>query len=296
MKRVGVIGLGNMGSGIAKNLMAKGFNVSGHDIDDARLSAFSDKGGRACANASEVAKQSDVVHIVVMTGDQTKNVIFGQNGLIDHLPEGAAIILNATIKPREAKEIADAMKGSGVRLIDSPMSGGYPGAQSGNLTLMAAGDVVALDEFKPVMEAISKTVHHVGTEFGQGQTVKACLQAIIGGMFSATFEAAALAAKAGVSGEVLFNVVSTSSAGNAITNTSLENIIDRNFVGTGSHIDTMHKDLTISMNLAEELGVPLYTAAAAMQLFHAGRSKYPEGDNWVATRVIEEIIGAELHR
>ena len=115
-------------------------------------------------------------------------------------------------------------------------------------------------------------------------------------MFSATFEAAGLAAKAGVPGDVLLDVVSTSSAGNTITNTSLENIIDRKFEGTGSHIDTMHKDLTISMNLGEQLGVPLYTAAAAMQLFHAGRTKFPEGDNWVATRVIEEIIGAELHR
>jgi len=188
------------------------------------------------------------------------------------------------------------MQGSGVHFIDSPMSGGYPGAQSGTLTFMAAGSDAALDEYQPVMEAVSKTIHRVGTEGGQGQTVKACLQAIIGGMFSATFEAAALAAKAGVPGEVLYNVVSTSSAGNTITNTSLVNIIDRKFEGTGSHIDTMHKDLTISMNLGEELGVPLYTAAAAMQLFHAGRTKYPDGDNWVATRVIEEIIGAELHR
>ena len=81
-----------------------------------------------------------------------------------------------------------------------------------------------------------------------------------------------------------------------MTNTSLENIIDRKFEGTGSHINTMHKDLTISLALAEDLGVPLHTASTAMQLFHAGKTKYPNGDNWVVTRVIEEIIGAELHR
>ena len=78
--------------------------------------------------------------------------------------------------------------------------------------------------------------------------------------------------------------------------TALENIIDRKFEGTGSHINTMHKDLTISMSLGEELGVPLHTAASAMQIFHAGRTKYPNGDNWVCTRVIEDIVGAELHR
>jgi 3-hydroxyisobutyrate dehydrogenase/putative dehydrogenase len=119
---------------------------------------------------------------------------------------------------------------------------------------------------------------------------------LIGAQFSATFEAAALAAKAGVSGEVLHTVFSTSSAGCGVVNNALEKIIDRKFEGTGSHINTMHKDLTISLNLAENLGVPMHTASAAMQIFHAGRTKYPDGDNWVCTRVIEEIVGAELHR
>jgi len=296
MKKTGVIGVGNMGSGLAKNLIANGFQTCGYDIDQARLDALTDMGGKACSSVAEVGKNADAVFVMVMTGDQAKSVILGDAGLVSHLPADGVIILSATIKPHEAKEIAEAMQGSGIGLIDSPVSGGFPGAQSGTLTLMAAGEDAVMEDCKAVMQAVSKTIHRVGNEGGQGQTVKACLQAIIGGMFSATFEAAALAAKAGVSGEVLYNVVSTSSAGNAITNTSLENIIDRKFEGTGSHIDTMHKDLTISLNLAEELGVPLYTAAAAMQLFHAGRSKFPNGDNWVSTRIIEDIIGAELHR
>ena len=146
------------------------------------------------------------------------------------------------------------------------------------------------------MEAVSANIHRVGTAPGDGQTVKACLQSLIGSQFSATFEAAALAAKAGVSGQVLLDVFSTSSAGCGVVNNALEKIIDRQFEGTGSHINTMHKDLTISMGLGEDLGVPLHTAAAAMQIFHAGKVKYPNGDNWVCTRVIEEIVGAELHR
>ncbi len=81
-----------------------------------------------------------------------------------------------------------------------------------------------------------------------------------------------------------------------MANTALENIIDRQFEGTGSHISTMHKDLTISLGFAEELGVPMHTAATAMQLFHAGKTKYPNGDNWVVTRVLEDIVSAELHR
>ena len=91
-------------------------------------------------------------------------------------------------------------------------------------------------------------------------------------------------------------MVTTSGAGCGITKTALENIIDRKFEGTGSGIGTMHKDLTISLDMAEELGVPLFTAATAMQIFHQGKSKYPHGDNWICTRIMEEIVGAELHR
>jgi L-threonate 2-dehydrogenase len=231
-----------------------------------------------------------------MTGDEAKTVILGEHGLVSHLPKGGAVILSATVKPREAREIGAAMEGSGVHLIDTPVSGGFPGAQSGTLTMMAAAPDAILDQFAYVMEAVSANIHRVGTKPGDGQTVKACLQSLIGAQFSATFEAAALAAKAGVSGQVLLDVFSTSSAGCGVVNNALEKIIDRQFEGTGSHINTMHKDLTISMGLGEELGVPLHTAAAAMQIFHAGRTKYPNGDNWVCTRVMEEIVGAELHR
>ena len=131
---------------------------------------------------------------------------------------------------------------------------------------------------------------------GMGQTVKACLQSIIGSVFSATCEAAGLAGAAGVSGQVLYDVVSTSGAGSGVVNVALENIIDRQFAGTGSHISTMHKDLGISLGMARDLGVPLFTAATAMQLFQAAKTKYLEGDNWVMARLVEDIIDVELHR
>ena len=105
-----------------------------------------------------------------------------------------------------------------------------------------------------------------------------------------------LAAKAGVKGEHLFQVFSTSGAGCGCTNSALESIIDRKFENTGSGIGTMHKDLTISLDLAEELEVPLQMASTAMQIFHAGKAKYPDADNWVCTRIMEDIVGAELHR
>ncbi|MBT7906930.1 MAG: NAD(P)-dependent oxidoreductase [Marinovum sp.] len=296
MKRVGVIGLGDMGSGLAKNLIAHGFETTGFDLSAARLRALAEIGGHAAQSVAEVAASAGAVYVMVMTGDQAKSVILGPEGLAARMPSGGGIILSATIKPSEARAIGAAMQDADVALIDSPVSGGFPGAQSGTLTMMAAGPQQALDQYADVMQAVSKTIHRVGASAGDGQTVKACLQSLIGSIFSATFEASALAAKAGVSGQVLFDVFSSSGAGCGVSNTALENIIDRQFEGTGSHINTMHKDLTIALDLAEDLGVPMHTAATAMQIFHAGKAKYPTGDNWVCTRVIEDIIGAELHR
>ncbi len=296
MKTTGIIGIGDMGSGIALNLIKNGFEVSGWDLLDQRMDAFSVMGGKANKNVADVGASADAVFVMVMNGDQVKEVLFAPDGLMSTLKKGSAVILSATIKPSEAREIGARMEGSGIHLIDTPVSGGFPGAQGGTLTMMASAPAAILDEFKPVMEAVSANIHRVGTEAGMGQTVKACLQSLIGAQFSATFEAAALAAKAGVPGQVILDVFSTSSAGCGVVNNALEKIIDRQFEGTGSHINTMHKDLTISMGLGEELGVPLHTAASAMQVFHMGKTKYPNGDNWVCTRVIEEIIGAELHR
>jgi len=296
MTCTGVIGLGDMGSGLAKNLIKNGFETIGIDLLETRMKAFVEMGGTAAQDIAAVAQKAQAVYVMVMSGAEAKNIILGENGLVANMAPGGTVLLTATVKPAEAREIGAAMQGSGIALIDSPVSGGYPGAQGGTLTLMAAGSDEVLQKNLAVMQAVSGSIHRVGTNPGEGQTVKACLQSLIGSIFSATFEAAALAAKAGVSGETLYNVFSTSSAGCGVTNSALVNIIDRKFEGTGSHINTMHKDLTISLNMAEELGVPLHTASTAMQIFHAGKTKYPDGDNWVCTRVIEDIIGAELHR
>ena len=298
MNRAGVIGLGDMGSGLARNLIQQKFETTGFDLDQQRLEAFSALGGCPAQDAAEVGRKADIVFVMVMTGGQAKSVLFGDdnNGLVSQMTSGSTVILTATIKPSEAREIGELMVGTGVNLIDSPVSGGFPGAQGGTLTMMAAGRPDVMAACEPAMQAVSSTIHHVGEEAGMGQTVKACLQTLIGSIFSATFEASVLAAKAGVSGEVLHKVFSTSGAGCSVMSTALENIIGRKFEKTGSHIATMHKDLTISLALAEELGVPMHMASTAMQLFHAGKTRYPDGDNWVVTRVIEEIVGAELHR
>lgn len=299
MKQICVIGIGDMGSGLAKNLIKSGFRVTGFDLKPDRLSDFADMGGIAAASSAEAAMGSDAVFVMVMNGDEAREVIFGadgQGGLKSVLGQDAVIIMSATIKPDEARGLFRDLKGSGIHMVDTPVSGGRPGAHGGTLTMMAAATDEALATARPAMEAVSAVIHRVGTEVGMGQTVKACLQSLIGSIFSGAFEASALAAKAGVSGEVLQQVFSTSAAGCGITNAAIENVMERKFEGTGSHINTMYKDLTISLDMARELGVPLFTASTAMQLFQAGRTKYPDGDNQVVARISEDIVGSGLKR
>ena len=296
METVGVIGLGDMGSGLAKNLMAGGMTVRGLDLMESRMEAFTKMGGVACNSPREVGDGSDLVCIMVMNGDQAKEVIFGEDGLTSSMAKGGVIMLTATIKPKEAREIGEALEGSGLHLIDSPVSGGRPGAQGGTLTLMAAGSDEAFEIAAPAIEAISGTLHRVGHEIGMGQTVKACLQSLIGSIFSGAFEATVLAAKAGVPGQVLYDVFSTSAAGCGITNAAVGNVMNRDFKDTGSSIHTMHKDITISLDLAMDLGVPLFTASTAMQLFQAARTKHPDKDNQAVALIPEEIVGVGLKK
>jgi len=294
MKTVGVVGLGNMGSGLAKNLLNAGFVVRGWDLIPEKVKAVEAMGGIGCESPAAVGEETEAVFIMVMNGDQVRDVIFGEDGLVKTLAKGSVILISATIHAHEAVEIAGALEGFGYHLVDTPVSGGRPGAQGGTLTLMAAASDQAFEAAWPAMEAVSGTIHKVGTEIGQGQTVKACLQSLIGSIFTATYEASTLAAKAGVNADAFHQVVSTSAAGCGIANGSLENIIAGQFKDTGSHIDTMYKDLTISMALGQRMGVPLFTASTAMQLFQAGKTKHPDGDNQIVACVVEEIVGAEL--
>ncbi len=176
MKKIGVIGIGDMGSGLAKNLMKAGFQVCGFDPAAKRLAAFAEAGGLALASPDEVGAESEVVFVMVMNGDQVKEVVLGadrQGGLRASLAPGSVVILTATIVPEEAREVAAALEGSGIHLVDSPVSGGFPGAQNGTLTMMAAGTEEALEVARAAMEAVSGTIHRVGAEPGMGQTVKA---------------------------------------------------------------------------------------------------------------------------
>jgi 3-hydroxyisobutyrate dehydrogenase-like beta-hydroxyacid dehydrogenase len=143
---------------------------------------------------------------------------------------------------------------------------------------------------------VGQNIYHVGEEIGMGQTIKAALQALIGASFTAIFESLVLGVKAGVKAEVLYEVFGASGVSSPLFKNAAKLIMERKFKGTGSHIGTMYKDLGISMNMAKENGVAMFTASAAYELFRAGISLYPDEDNWSIVKLLEQIAGTEVRK
>jgi 3-hydroxyisobutyrate dehydrogenase-like beta-hydroxyacid dehydrogenase len=294
MKRVGIVGLGDMGIGLAKNLLKNGFELAGYDIRQDRRQQLIQLGGKAAANCREVAVAADVVLVMVLNGDQVKEVILGENGLLEGLSPGSTIIITATIHPSEIREVEQPVIAKGINLIDSPVSGGKSGADNGTLTLMAAAKKDDFNNCRGVLEAIGQNIFHVGEQIGIGQTVKASLQALIGASFTAIFESLVLGVKAGVKPETLYEVFGSSAVASPLLKNCAKLIMERKFKGTGSHIGTMYKDISISMRMAKENGVAMFTAAPAFELFQAGKSLFPDEDNWSVIKLLEQIAGVEV--
>jgi 3-hydroxyisobutyrate dehydrogenase-like beta-hydroxyacid dehydrogenase len=294
MRSVGIVGLGDMGLGLARNLVKGGFPLKGFDLREARLALLEELGGVRAASCREVGEDSDVVFVMVLNGDQVEQVVLGSEGLAQGMRAGATIIVSATINPSEVRALEAPLAERGIQLIDSPVSGGKSGAEEGTLTLMAAAKADLLDENRDVMEAVSKAVFHVGEEIGQGQTVKAALQALIGTTFAAIFEALVLGAKAGVRGETMYEVFGASGVSSPLFKGCAKLIMDREFKDTGSQITTMYKDLGITMRMARETGAAMFATSAAYELFQCGISMFPDEDNWSIVKLLEQVAGTEV--
>ena len=294
MRRVGIIGLGDMGMGMARNIIKGGFPLTGFDLRDARLAEFEEAGGTRAASCREVGEVSDSVFVMVLNGDQVKEVIFGEDGLAEGLKPGSTVIVSATIHPSEIKELVAPATEKGLLLIDTPVSGGKSGAEDGALTMMTAAKTEVLEKNREVLDSVSKAVFHVGEEIGQGQTVKAALQALIGTTFAAVFESLVLGASAGVKGETMFEVFGSSGVSSPLFKGCSKLIMDRKFKDTGSQIATMYKDLGITMNMAKETGAAMFATAAAYELFRSGISLFPDEDNWSIVKLLEQIAGTEV--
>lgn len=293
MKRTGVIGLGDMGLGMARNLVAADFDAYGYDLREERRRMFAESGGTAVGSVAELGRSVDIVFLMVLNGIQVFDILNGPDGLLGTMEPGSTVVVSATIKPREVEEAAALCADAGLRLLDSPVSGGQSGAAAGTLSMMVAGPPGLLEEHRDVFAAVGGNVMKVGDRAGQGQTVKAVLQAVIGATFAGIFEALVLGERAGVDGRVVREVLEASHVGSPLLSNTVELVQSRRFVGTGSNAATMHKDLTITMDLALQSGVTMFATGAAMQLMQATLHSFPGEDNWAAVKVLERLAGVE---
>ena len=295
MPRAGVIGLGNMGIGMAGSLLREGIPVTGFDLRAERLKLLTDLGGTAATSSQAVGAASDLVFVMVLNGSQLLAVLKGANGLLEGMTAGSTVAVSATIKRAEVEEAADLCAQHNVNLLDCPVSGGQAGAEAGTLSMMVAGPKEVLAQHQQIFDAVGGKVLHVSPQAGQGQIVKAALQALIGVTFAGVLEALVLGCKAGIPGEVLQEAFRASHVSSPLIQGCIDNVRSRSFVDTGSHISTMHKDLRLSMDLAHEVGVSLFTTAAALELFQASMNTYPEEDNWAVVKILEHMAGTEVH-
>ena len=294
MKRIGIIGLGDMGIGLSRNIITAGFELTGFDLREERIQLLEEAGGKRGTSVANVGEYSDTVFIMVLHGQQAKNVVGGEDGLLTSMKPGSTIVVSATIEPSQSREVEELLKGSGIEMIDAPVSGGKNGAESGTLTVMAAAKKEVFDAQQDVLRAVGKDIFHVGEEIGMGQTVKASLQALIGSTFTAIFESLVLGSKAGIPGNVLYKVFTSSGVRSPLLEGCAKLIMERKFKNTGSHIGTMYKDLGITMSMARENGVSMFTTSSAYELFQSGISLFPDEDNWSIVKLLEQIAGTEV--
>lgn len=294
MAHAGMIGLGNMGLGMAGSLLRAGIPVTGYDLRPARVGMLEASGGRGAASCRETGAAADLVFVMVLNGKQLMAVLEGPEGLLAGLSPGDTAVVSATIRPAEVREAARRCAARDVDLLDSPVSGGQPGAQAGTLAMMVAGDPETLERRRSYFDAVGGKVMHVGSEVGQGQMVKAALQALIGTTFAGVLEAMTLGRQAGVPGSVLQEAIRASHVSSPLIQGCIDDVRERVFTGTGSHISTLHKDLRLTMELAHEVGVSLHTTASALELFQASMNVYPQEDNWAAIKILEHMAGMEV--
>ena len=196
---VGIVGLGSMGMGAALSCVRAGLSTWGADLNSNACATLKEAG--ACGvsdNAATFAEKLDALLVLVVNATQVKQVLFGEKGVAQHLKPGTAVMVSSTIASADAQEIATALAGFGLEMLDAPVSGGAVKAANGEMTVMASGSDIAFERLAPVLEAVAGKVYRIGSEPGLGSTVKIIHQLLAGVHIAAGAEAMALAARAGI--------------------------------------------------------------------------------------------------
>jgi len=269
--RIGFIGLGSMGTPMARNLVKAGFDVAGFDTNPEALTALEASGGRPASSAADAGQGADALVLMVVNAAQAEAVLFAA-GALDALPPHGVVMLMATCPPGAVTALAVRVGETGRSFVDCPVSGGTKGAEGATLTIMAAADHATFGKMRPILDAMGDKVFHVGAEAGQGSVVKTVNQLLCGVHIAAAAEGLALATKVGVDPDVILQILGGSSAASWMLNDRGPRMVQAD-PHVSSAVDIFVKDLGIVLEAGRESKAALPLAAAAHQMFLASSGR-----------------------
>ncbi len=265
---LGVVGLGSMGRGAAVSALRSGVATWGFDPSADALARFAEAGGHAAASVAELAANVDLVLVLVVNAAQTEAVLFGADGLAEHLKPGSVVVASATVDPSLPPRWEARLAERGLWLIDGPVSGGAKKAADGQMTLMASGRPEAFAAAGSLLETFCGKVFRLGDRAGVGSTVKMVNQHLAGVHIAAACEAIALGIRAGADPRQLYEVICQSAGASWMFENRVPHILEGDYTPL-STVNIFVKDLGIVLDSARQLGFPLPLAAAAHQLYLA---------------------------
>jgi len=290
MTNIAFIGLGIMGSPMAVHLANAGHQVAGYNRTPEKAAPLVDAGGRAAESIADAVRDAEVVCVMVPDSPDVSEVLTGEGGVFDNAKPGTLVIDFSSIRPDVTTQLAEQAAAKGIRLVDAPVSGGEAGAKNAALSIMVGGEADDFEAAKPFLDAVGKTVVHVGPS-GAGQTVKAANQLIVAANIEALAEAVVFLEAYGVDTTAALEVLGGGLAGSKVLDQKKQNMLGRSF-DPGFRIALHHKDLGIVTAAAREAGVVVPVGGLVAQLMASALANGDGGlDHSGLLRGVERLSG-----
>lgn len=292
-QRVGVIGLGNMGGGMARRLAANGWPVTGYDVDKARLESAAAGGVSPAGSLAELAAGADVVLSSLPDPAAVRGAYLGEGGVVEGVRGGTTLIDASTIDPGTWREVAASARAKRAECLDAPVSGGPAEAATGRLVFLVGGEAAVLERCRPVLAALAGEIHHVGPG-GAGHTIKIVNNAMSMANVAIAAEAMVLGVRAGLDPQRLFDILSTSGGRSHHFLKRFPNVLAGDFTPHFS-IALSRKDVALALDLAASVGLPMFVGAAVRQVYEAARAEGLDGLDMAGVTVLyERWAGVEV--
>jgi putative dehydrogenase len=267
MRRVSIVGVGNMGGALAQRFLDQRWPVQVFDIDAARMSALQALGAVPRADASQAVIGCGVLVVCVVDAAQVEDVLFGPNGAAKVMRGGQAVLLCPTISPRDVESFAARLGEQGISTIDAPMSGGPARARDGTMSLMVACDDAVFERQRMVIEIMSQKVFRVGQKPGDGAKMKLVNNLLAGINLAGAAEAMAMAQRLGLDLTKTMDVIEQSSGQSWIGTDRMRRAIAGDYAPR-AHVTLLQKDTRLAVQAAAQAGFTGPLGAAAQEVFN----------------------------